>query len=178
MRSGVRRSFTVVLAAGVVAGGALAAAWTASSSASTSGKPHLTERRILEIALKAAAGAGDPAPTLIQHSAGTRYRANLVDSGDVVVGSQWSYLIAERGHFILNGAPIPPGARAPKGTVLTLIVNARTGEVTDSGLSDRYPHLARLGPVHTDLRRKPAHHTTAQVGGGGAVYAVGHASLL
>lgn len=141
-------------AAAVLAGGALAGGIVVSTGASaTSRRPQLAEQRILHIAERAAAQARDPSPVLIQHSAGTRDRANLVDSGEIVPGRQWSYLIAERGHFVFENATRPAGAPAPRGTVLTLIVNASTGEVTDVGLSNRYPHLSRLGPVHTDLRR-------------------------
>jgi hypothetical protein len=138
--------------AGVVA---ISASASESPSASGGGKPHLTERQILRVALTAAANGADPKPILIQHSQGTREKANLVDSGDVVPGRQWSYLIAERGHFVFKDEPGPPGARAPTGSVLTLVVNARTSQITDSGLSNRYPDLAKLGEVTTDLRR---HH--------------------
>jgi hypothetical protein len=41
-------------------------------------------------------------------------------------------------------------------------VNASTGQVTDGGLSNRYPDLAKLGRVHTDLRRVPRRHQPAQ----------------
>jgi hypothetical protein len=136
-----------------MAGGvAISASATAHPSASRNGKPRLTDRQILRIALTAAANAGDPKPILIQHSQGTRADANLVDSGDIVPGRQWSYLIAERGHFVFKDTQGPPGARAPTGSVLTLVVNARTNQITDSGLSNRYPALAKLGPVK-DLRR-------------------------
>lgn len=132
-------------------GVAISASATVGTNASRGGMPHLAE---LRIALTAAAHAGDRAPLLIQHSQGTREKANLVDSGDVVPGRQWSYLIAERGHFIFKDAPGPPGAPVPTGSVLTLVVNARTSQITDSGLSDRYPGLAKLGPVATDLDRR------------------------
>jgi hypothetical protein len=36
-------------------------------------------------------------------------------------------------------------------SVITLVLDARTGHVTDFGISDRYPPLAQLGPVTTDL---------------------------
>src|SRR6202035_1838820 len=104
------------------------------------------------IAERAAARAGDPHPSLIQHAEGTRHEANLVDSGDVVPGCRWSYLIAEPGHFVLRSAHIPSGAPLPKGTVLTLVIDAATGRSTDGGLSNHYPDLDRLGPVTTDLR--------------------------
>lgn len=56
--------------------------------------------------MAAAYSAGDPEPTLIQHSEGTRDKANLVDSGDIVPGRRWSYLIAERGDFVFKDAPV------------------------------------------------------------------------
>jgi hypothetical protein len=115
-------------------------------------KPRLAENRIVRIARRAATRAGDARPTLIQHSAGTRHRANLVASGDRVPGKRWSYLIAERGSFVLRDVSVPPGAVPPRGTVLTIVVDAATGTPTDIGVSYRYPDLARLGAVTTDLR--------------------------
>lgn len=150
MRSNVRRSLSVAVAAVVVAVGALAVASAGSGSVTKWRKPHLRERRILAIALKTAAAAGDSTPTLIQHSEGSRHQANLIASGDIVGGSQWSYLIAERGRFTANSTYAPRGGREPSGTVLTLIVSARTGQVTDTGISNRYPDLAKLGHVYTD----------------------------
>jgi hypothetical protein len=76
----------------------------------------------------------------------------VLASGSVVPGDELSYLIAERGHFIFGGFGLSGGT--PTGTVLTLIIDAQTGQVADSGLSDGYPNLGRLGRVHTDLRRK------------------------
>jgi hypothetical protein len=139
----------------VAVGGLVAISATATGGprASPRGRPRLTERQILRIARTAAANAGDRNPILIQHSQGTREKANLVDSGDIVPGRQWSYLIAERGHFAFKDATRPAGARAPTGSVLTLVVNASTSQITDSGLSNRYPDLAKLGAVRTDRRR-------------------------
>jgi hypothetical protein len=85
---------------------------------------------------------------------GTRFDAVRISSSDLVFEWNWSYLIAIRGDFTTaTGVPLPPGAKPPTGTVVTLVVDARTGQVTDSGLSDRYPPLGELGPVTTDLRR-------------------------
>lgn len=105
----------------------------------------------MRIALEVAATDGDRRPSLIQHAEATRYRANLIAGGDIVPGKTWCYLIAERGHFIAKNASYPPGGHPPKGTVITLVVDARTGGVLDFGLSDRYPKLRKLGTVHTDL---------------------------
>ena len=116
-------------------------------------RPIVEAPRILSLAEQAARGEGDPRPNLIQHAAGSRFDAVRISSGDLVFDWSWSYLIAVHGHFVALGAPIPPGARPPRGTVITLVLDARTGRVTDAGLSNRYPPLAELGPVSTDLRR-------------------------
>lgn len=135
---------------------AIAAGVAVSATASTSSHPQLGERQILRIALKAAVNNGDPRPVLVQHSEGTRCNANRIASGGCVGGSRWSYLIAESGHFIADGASIPADASLPHGTVITLVVNAATGRVTDSGISNRYPRLAKLGSVTTDFRGYPS----------------------
>lgn len=118
---------------------------------STGPRPSLSEQRILALGEQVAARSGDPRPTLIQHAAGTHFEAVRISGGDLVFEWNWSYLIAVRGHFTATDAPIPPGAKPPTGTVITLVVDARSGRVTDFGISDRYPPLAELGPVTTDL---------------------------
>lgn len=153
-RLGARTLLVVAVAAVTLVVGAAAESWSATAGA-RGARPRLSESQILRIAEHAAAQAGDPTPTLIQHGEGTRHRANLVASGDRVPGSQWSYLIAERGSFVLKNASVPSGAVAPRGDVLTLVVNARSGRGTDGGVSDRYPDLASLGAVRTDLRQLP-----------------------
>ena len=122
----------------------------AAGSAGTS-KPSLSEQLIIGIALNAGAANGDRRPSLIQHVQATRHRANLIAGGDIVPGSNWCYLIAERGRFVAKDASYPAGGHPPKGSVITLVVDARTGDVLDFGLSDRYPRLRKLGAVHTDL---------------------------
>lgn len=45
-------------------------------------KPQLSEKRILRIAMAAAKHAQDPHPRLIQHAAGTHFKAVLIGQGD------------------------------------------------------------------------------------------------
>lgn len=113
-------------------------------------RPRLSETRLLAIAEGAATSGGDPTPTIIQHAAGRRFEANLVASGDEVFEWNWSYLIAIRGRFSFPNAPRLAGGPAPGGSVITLVVDAATGEVTDSGVAKTFPDLAKLGPVTTD----------------------------
>ncbi len=115
------------------------------------------ERKILTLARSAAASKRDPTPSLIQHATGTRQHANRVMTGGahLVPGDEPSYLIAIRGEFSgwARQPPFPP--RPPqlaRWTAQMLVVDAATGQVTDSGGSNDYPDLTALGPVTTDYR--------------------------
>jgi hypothetical protein len=132
--------------------------------------PHLTETQIKRIALATAARNGDPHPSLIQHAEGTRFEANRVASRDSnwVWNWSWAYLITIRGHFTGRCTATGPAcANSPQnghsytyfndhpiaaGSVLTIVINAKTGQLDDFGVSDHYPDLAKLGPVTTDYR--------------------------
>jgi hypothetical protein len=116
-------------------------------------EPQLPEKRILRLAIAAAKQGGDPRPSLIEHAAGTHFNAVLIGQGDLVFEWNWSYLIAIRGHFSYSDVGPPGSSSGVHGTAITLVVDAATGRVTDSGISNRYPPLARLGKVTTDLRR-------------------------
>jgi hypothetical protein len=122
-------------------------------------RPSLGEPQILSMAEDAARRSGDPKPTLIQHVIGTRFDAVRISSGDVVFEWNWSYLIAIRGRFTATYASYPAGAKPPTGTVMTLVVDARTGHVTDSGVGNRYPALATLGPITTDPHAQASRFT-------------------
>lgn len=120
--------------------------------------PRLPERRIRRIAVKAAAAGGDPHPALIQHAEGTRFAANLLAGGDLVYDWRWAYLIAIKGHFkfAVTGPP-GTGSKPHRYSVITIILDAKRGRGEDLGLSNRYPDLAKLGPITTDYRHRPRH---------------------
>ena len=123
--------------------------------ASAGGVPF-SATRIPSLALAAAAQAGDATPNLIQHSRGTRGEANRVASGDIILGKQANtdcYLVAMRGHFTARaldplGAPTTTSPTAY--SVVTLVIDATTGQIVDSGMSNSYPDLGALGAVTTD----------------------------
>jgi hypothetical protein len=121
-------------------------------SAASAAAQQVPEHKLLEIARKAARQAGDPRPTLVQYAKGTHARDNVVASGDIVPGDEVCDLIAVRGHFIAKDAQAPPGAPDPTGSVLTLVVNAKSGSVFDFGIGNTYPRLAELGSVVTVAR--------------------------
>lgn len=147
----VRRRYLALAAfVGLVAGCTLAATSLATGGSRPDPNRTRIEREILRIARRAATQAGDPSPTLIQHSVGTRADANHVASGEGGGGGQRSYLIAERGRFVLRDVGIEN--QTIRGSVITLVCNAKTLDVTDYGLQNNYPNLAALGRVTTDWR--------------------------
>lgn len=141
----------IILALASAAGLSVAGATLLASPTTATQQGPLPEDRIVSIAMSGAAAAGDSSPAAIEHSEGTRAQANMVASGEGVEGNADSILIVEHGHFTLAHAPMPPGAPAPTGSVLTLVVDAVSGQVTDSGIQDNVPDLASLGPVTVDL---------------------------
>jgi outer membrane murein-binding lipoprotein Lpp len=86
------------------------------------------------------------------------------------------YLVTMKGHFIAEAASVPPGGHAPTGIYLSIVVDAKTFQTLDGGLSPRPPpvaprqiragdlpqggvanpheHLAGAAPVNPD--RRPA----------------------
>jgi hypothetical protein len=119
------------------------------SSSQLSSTP-MSESQIKTIALAYAAGFGDPNPTSIEHVESPRNQAVLLASDDSVPDQSDSILIAEQGSFIGANAPRPPGAPAPTGSVLTLVIDRYTGQLSDFGLRDSVPNLASRGQVTVD----------------------------
>ncbi|PZG53119.1 hypothetical protein C1I98_06055 [Spongiactinospora gelatinilytica] len=61
---------------------------------------------------------------------------------------QAAYVVQAIGNFTADMAPRPPNAKAPTGTVLTMVVDAQTGELTDWSLTKKPARdLASLGKV-------------------------------
>jgi hypothetical protein len=95
---------------------------------------------------------GDRAPAWVSVVVTTHEKAlTSATPGDTEpVGQQTVvYLITMKGHFVAEDASGPPGSHAPAGTYLSIVINARTFETTDSGLSPKPPPVApgSLGPV-------------------------------
>src|SRR5215471_14825727 len=59
------------------------------------------------------------------------------------------YLVTIKGHFVCGLCSVPPGAHAPTGTYLSLVINAKTFEGTDFGISPKVPPVLaeHFGPV-------------------------------
>lgn len=158
-----RRVFVAVLATTTVAlgaGGATLATLSASATASpetttqtttpaqmTAASP-LGEAKIKQIALEFAATMGDPNPTAIEYAKGNRQQIVFAFSQDDVSDNTEVDAIVMHGQFVAKHAPVPAGASAPHGSVLIMVINATTGELTDIGIQQQAPNLSAFGPVN------------------------------
>jgi hypothetical protein len=98
-------------------------------------------RRIEAVACRIAREMGDRAPCRIVWVATRRQAANRAAGGDIVDSNQPVYLVAVRGRFVDRMASVPAGAAAPRGTVLTLVLDRAHLRVLDLGLSNSWPHM-------------------------------------
>lgn len=136
---------------------------TAGSGAPTAGKPvtagagttgnPMTAAQIKSLVVSDATRMGDSTPTDISYSAlATRNQALAASGSGAVMGGAYGsatgyFVIVAHGNFTAYDAPIPGGAKVPTGTVMTLVVHASSGAVTDGGLQNNTPDLSALGPV-------------------------------
>jgi hypothetical protein len=52
------------------------------------------------------------------------------------------YLVTVKGHFVARAASMPPGAHAPTGTYMSMVINAQTFAGLDFGLGPKPPPVA------------------------------------
>ena len=108
--------------------------------------------RLTAIASRAATADGDAAPSQMTAVLTTHAKAlTSATPGDTIPGAGGVpvFLVTMRGHFTATAASRPPGAAAPTGRYLSVVVDTRTFQVLDSGLSPSPPPVspASLGPV-------------------------------
>jgi hypothetical protein len=158
------RGFTVLAGAAIVASVLAAAGCGRSAAAPGAPVPASAIPRLTAIARWAAALNGDPHPAWITAVLTTRAKAlTSAAPGDYVPGSARVkvFLITMRGHFTAGNVPGPPGAKAPAGRYLSLVIDAKTFQGLDFGISPKPPPVpsAGLGPVThltgRGLRRSP-----------------------
>ena len=114
--------------------------------------PSSVVARLTAIADKAAAADGAGPVEWATAVLTTRAKAlTAATPGDSVAsgGNAPAYLITMRGSFTDQAATGPPGAQAPTGHYLSLVVDGATFQALDSGLSDVPPPVpaATLGSV-------------------------------
>jgi hypothetical protein len=114
----------------------------------------IDERELLAVALGVAARAGDPNPELIQHARGSRFDVTRT-TGSVVFSDAPSYIVVMKGNFRARRPrrpirPDPSDEPVVSYPFQILVVDAKTGQITDSGASGQTPDLTPLGEVATD----------------------------
>jgi hypothetical protein len=138
----------------------LACGWQRSPSAAGSPVPQSAIAPLTVLASRAAKANGDASPQWITAVLTTHAKAlTSATPGDIVPGSGGVrvYLVTMRGHFTAYESSPPPGAALPAGTYLSIVVDAGTFQVLDSGLSPTPPPVspASLGPVTYLTGREP-----------------------
>jgi hypothetical protein len=108
--------------------------------------------RLTAMAGRAARAQGDRAPEWVSVVVTTHEKAlTSATPGDFVPGSEHTivYLVTMKGHFTAYNASPPSGARLPIGTYSSFVINTKTFQGMDGGLSDKPPPVApaSLGPV-------------------------------
>jgi hypothetical protein len=125
---------------------------TASAVSTASPVPASAISRLTAIARRAASENGDSTPSWVTAVLTTHAKAlTSATPGDFEPsgGNVKVFLVTMRGKFTDDAATGPPGAAAPTGRYLSIVVNASTFQVTDFGLSRNPPPVspASLGPV-------------------------------
>jgi hypothetical protein len=152
-RAAAALACALAMASGLAAAGCAGSPARAASPAKAgSPVPAAAISQLTLIGGRAAKADGDTAP--LQMTAVLTTHAKALTSatpGDFVsgVGDVPVFLVTMRGNFVATAASRPPGAAAPAGRYLSIVVDARTFQVLDSGLSPSPPPVppASLGPV-------------------------------
>jgi hypothetical protein len=146
--------------AALLCGAALAGCGT-SAAAGGRAVPASAVPRLTAMAERAAKINGDASPVWVTAALTTHAKAlTSATPGDLVPGTDGVpvYLVTMYGHFTAYAVSVPPGAKAPTGRYLSIVVDVRTFEGTDFGLSENPPPVAPagLGPVTYLLPRHDA----------------------
>jgi hypothetical protein len=148
--------------------GTLGVAFAASSSsidgestgADPTSEPELDTTQLDAIALDAAQAAGDGTPTELEVvSTSARSGVQAIDPSAEPVAEtsearEWlgTHVVLDvmHGHFELEDSSLPAQAKAPTGSILSLLIDADTGAIMFRGLNDTGPSqqsLEALGEV-------------------------------
>jgi hypothetical protein len=150
MTKSVVGRLAALLAAVVIVAGCGAADASAGRSV-----PKSAVSRLIKIAKRAARINGDRHPLWATAVLTTHEKALLsATPGDTVSNRRHVpvYLVTIKGRFVCNLCSVPSGGKAPRGTYISIVVDAKTFNGMDDGISPKRPPVApaSLGPV-TDL---------------------------
>jgi hypothetical protein len=111
--------------------------------------PGLTGAKLVKLAASVRAMAkanGDAHPSGAMIYASRRHEANIAaGAGTGVFGEQPVYLVVVRGQFVCNSCSGPRGHIAPRGNIITTVVDRKTLQGLDFGIGGRVD-TSKLGP--------------------------------
>jgi hypothetical protein len=115
--------------------------------AGSAGIPPRIRRMLLTDARRTAALQGDPAPFDIEAVRSTHAKAERLEHGRFEPPGPGAavYVVAMRGRFLCSTCTYPSGAKAPRGSVITLETLAATMRGIGFLLGRRYPALRTIG---------------------------------
>lgn len=150
-----RTKFLATASTAVIAAVVAAVIFASGSGAAVA--PPISVSQMQALVSSTAANMGEGSPTDVTYSAqGTRNQVlAATGSSDTIGGAAGSadgyFVIEAHGNFKAYQANLPPGDNVyPTGQVLFLIVDAATGNVTDTGMGPAgsvSPNLSALGAV-------------------------------
>jgi hypothetical protein len=109
-------------------------------------QPTLLMKRLWNISQRVATGNGDANAGLRQVVGPVAYdKTDALLGGGPVHDTTPVYLLEIRGNFVCGGCNGPPGASAPHGIAITVLLNPLTLESLGFGLGPRWLSLATLG---------------------------------
>jgi hypothetical protein len=137
--------FAVIALSIAAAAGAFGSSWHPARGAAP--PPSAAElQKLGRAALHAATLDGDPHPSAGFVVPTTRRIADQVTAGEgSAVPNTPAYFVLLQGHFALGDVSVPEGAKAPTGTVLTLIFDRRAIRNLGLGVGTRVPELYAMG---------------------------------
>ncbi|QWF83208.1 hypothetical protein HUW46_06648 [Amycolatopsis sp. CA-230715] len=91
---------------------------------------------------------GEPSPRNIEYVITGRYALSRTD-GSRPAADDPTYFVQMTGDFVNYYARTPRGSKAPRGTVLTVMVDVATGRMLGQSLGSAPHDLSRLGTVRT-----------------------------
>jgi len=107
------------------------------SSNTSQSIPTVGSKNLKDVALNVATSLGDSQPTSTRYVKCNRKAAAKFLDNSRVDSDGTSYVVIMHGNFIDEKAFMPPGAKAPTGNTLGLVVRASDGEVTDLALNNQ-----------------------------------------
>jgi len=132
----------------LLAGGALA---LADGSGSHRRREKFTAAEIVETARDIGRREGDAHPADISAASSTWGNAvPVVTFGRDKHAEEAAlrvHVITMHGHFTMYTVSPPPGGHYPRNDWLTVVIEAKTGQIRETNLGHRRPPLERLGPV-------------------------------